>query len=505
MARRLGRQYIEGRYREVARTTDLIQARHFALGLFMMSGSPKLERRERALEAARRRLRRLEIETHRIKAELARLEAEYEDDVADQLSRTLRRRRTAPVTDRFDRAHAAGSDTARATAVSSSDSTAEPRGLLTRVPTPVRRGRGAGPAHVRLHSDGATSVAAAAAPEALTLAVGAQAVPVGTSASVRRAARRRNPSSRPLAASLVIHAIGLVLCTSFGFATLVQHNVPLFAGPPEPIDELPPELAEVEIPPTEFTDQDNQNVVSEVDEFNLADIASPEVESAQLGAGTQALGDLGQLDALPSDVGTLLAGAGAPGKGPHGVEPEEAVFFGARSQGNRFVFVVDNSSSMKGGRLDQAVAELRRTVDALTPRQAFFVIFVSDQTYPMFYPQPALDLVPATGPNRARLALWLPNAMLASGRNRELIKAMDLAASLRPDVVYLLWDGDLRYSDRVRAEVMLHLTQPNQWSFPIHTLGMGALSLDAEQNLAAIAAAHGGTFRRVDVTAPRGR
>jgi hypothetical protein len=58
----------------------------------MSSGSPKLARRERAIEAAHRRLRRLEIEAHRIKAELARLEANYEDDVADWLSRRVRRR-----------------------------------------------------------------------------------------------------------------------------------------------------------------------------------------------------------------------------------------------------------------------------------------------------------------------------------------------------------------------------------------------------------------------------
>jgi hypothetical protein len=78
---------------------------------------------------------------------------------------------------------------------------------------------------------------------------------------------------------------------------------------------------------------------------------------------------------------------------------------------------------------------------------------------------------------------------------------MDLAASLRPHAVYLLWDGDMRYSDRVRLEVMTHLTRPNQWNFPIHTLGMGITSLDAEQNLVAIAGAHGGTYRRIDLPA----
>jgi hypothetical protein len=213
------------------------------------------------------------------------------------------------------------------------------------------------------------------------------------------------------------------------------------------------------------------------------------------------LGDIGQLDTLPSDLGTLMAGAGDPGSGKPGGPLGDAVFFGARSKGDRFVFVVDNSSSMKGGRLEAATAELMKTVDDLSPRQSFYVIFVSDQAYPMFYPQQATDLLPATTQNKRQLAAWLPKAMLASGKNRELIKAMDLAASLKPHAVFLLWDGDMRYSEKVRLEVMTHLTRPNQWNFPIHTLGMGITTLDSEHNLTVIAQAHGGTYRRIDVPA----
>jgi hypothetical protein len=124
----------------------------------------------------------------------------------------------------------------------------------------------------------------------------------------------------------------------------------------------------------------------------------------------------------------------------------------------------------------------------------------------MFYPQRAPDLLPATAPNRKRLAEWLPNAILASGKNRELIKAIDMAAELQPHAVFLLWDGDLRYSDKVRSDVMTHLTRPNNgWTFTIHTLGMGVTSADSVQNLTAIALAHGGTFQRVDVPTARPR
>ena len=124
---------------------------------------------------------------------------------------------------------------------------------------------------------------------------------------------------------------------------------------------------------------------------------------------------------------------------------------------------------------------------------------------PMFYPRPELDLIPATPANVNRLTGWLPNAILASGKNRELIKAMDMAAALRPHAVYLLWDGDMRYSDSVRLDVMTHLTAPNKWNFTVHTLGMNITSLDSEQNLTAIAQAHGGLYRRIDLPNARPR
>jgi hypothetical protein len=291
----------------------------------------------------------------------------------------------------------------------------------------------------------------------------------------------------------------------FGFVTLAQQGPQLFASPAEIVDDAPAEFSEVKIESATLEDAQLQTVLSENDQFNLANDPLREFEPHEFGAGSQPLGNLGQLDALPSELGTLMAGAGSAGSGQPGGELGDAVFFGTRSQGDRFVFVVDNSSSMKGGRLEAAIAELVRSVDALSPRQAFYVIFVSDQTYPMFYPQPAAELLPATAPNKKRLAEWLPKAILASGKNRELIKAMDLAASLRPHAVYLLWDGDLRYSEKVRLDVMMHLTRPNQWNFQIHTLGMGVASLDAEQHLTAIAQAHGGAYRRVDVPTNRGR
>jgi hypothetical protein len=471
----------------------------------MATGSPDFERREQALKVVRRGLRRIEIETHRVKAHLARLEADLEDDVANWLSRTLRHDKPAPCETRNDLPAAAG-QAELSSSHSASNPSAAPPLLEQDAGLPIARISAAASSspNGQTKSNHVSASVETHQPGPQIIITGGSSPDGGTSASGARRRLYRRAAS-PIVCSLVIHATGLLLCLTFGFATLVQQSVPLLASPADVTEEAPAEISEVKIESAKFEDAELQNVVSESEAFNLADNLLRTSEPTQIGAGSRPLGDVGQLDALPSELGTLMAGAGSPGSGPPGGALGDAVFFGTRSQGNRIVYVVDNSSSMKGGRFEAAIAELVRSVEALSPRQAFYVVFVSDQTYPMFYPQPATDLLPATPANKKRLAEWLPKALLASGKNRELIKAMDLAASLRPDAVYLLWDGDMRYSERVRLEVMTHLTRPNQWTFPIHTLGMGITSLDAEYNLTTIAQAHGGTYRRVDVPATSGR
>jgi hypothetical protein len=457
----------------------------------MSIGSPKLARRDAAIEATRRRLRRLEIETHRIKAELARLEAEYEDDVADWLTRKLRRREPI-VSEHSGESHTASIDLAPNSAAGAT--------VWRFDGSPVtgvsERGSRSKSASTRKSHPGISPP-----PIIAGLPAGATSRDGGR----ERTAKTYRKAASPILFSVVVHLIILSFCLSVTIATIAQQEVELIASPTD-LNEDASEISEVEIKASDkFEDSELQNKLVESPDFNIADSLARELEPVELGAGAQNRGDIGQLDALPGDVGALMAGAGDPGAGKPGGPLGEAVFFGARSKGDRFVFVVDNSSSMKGGRLEAANAELLQAVHALSPRQSFYVIFVSDQTYPMFFPRQSPDMVPATPENKRRLAEWVPNAILASGNNRKLIEAMDMAATLRPQAVFLLWDGDMKYSDKVRIEVMTHLTRPNQWDFVIHTLGMGTLSLDSQQNLAAIAAAHGGVFQRVDVPPARAR
>jgi hypothetical protein len=306
----------------------------------------------------------------------------------------------------------------------------------------------------------------------------------------------------PAAWSLGVHAAVLVLCLSWTFPVLMNNDVPLLASS---IDVTVEPLAVAETPVEIVTQEEFalQDVPLEETALNLAESLTNDLVPLDDSSAAELAATLGQLDSLPSDLGTLMVGAGSGGEGQGGGlagggQLGTAMFFGTQSRGNRFVFLVDNSSSMKGGRLEAAIAELQRSVAAMTRRQSFYVIFVSDQTYPMFYPQPAPQLLPATEPNKRQLREWLTKVTLASGKNRELIKAMDMAAALRPEAVFFLWDGDLPH-EGVRRDVMEYLTRPNGWPFAVHTLGMGVDSIDAEQYLAAIALAHGGTYRRIPV------
>jgi hypothetical protein len=296
----------------------------------MSTGSPKLARRNEAIEAARRRLRRLEIETHRIKAELARLEAEYEDDVADRMTRRLRRR-TPSIAQPSDQSH----DTAVDLAPNSSG------------PTVLRFERGVPTVAGVCDSGPRTNSRRAAVADGPKPALPQINLDAASSSTRPPQATSYRKAASPLLVSGAAHIAVLLFCVTITVATIAQQEVELFASPVDLNEDVTP-ISEVEITDDKFDDPVLQNALAETPDFNIADNMANQFEPAQLGAGSQSLGDVGQLDALPSDLGTLMAGAGQPGAGKLGGEPGEAIFFGARSKGDRFVFVVDNSSSMKG-------------------------------------------------------------------------------------------------------------------------------------------------------------
>lgn len=453
-------------------------------------GQSTSRRREAAIRTARRRIQRLEIETHRIKAELARLEADNENDLADELTHDLR----------VGDATAAGKLTTESRRLAV-DRPNFHRGSTTGVAVSTRNRalsgvRGIDPAtHPRQPAVNRTS------PTIVVTASGT----TGDRGRPGRDSRRKGRAwlTPAWTLSLGLHIAVLLVGGLATYATLAENNLFLLASPHDFADETIDEFSEIEVETVVADELEPAETFADNPQFEIGESLLESLTPVWNDGGFDSADQAGLVGGLPSDVGTLLSGGG---KGePSAGQVGSASFFGTRSEGSRFVFVVDNSSSMKGGRLDAAVAELARCIEAMTRKQSFYVIFVSDQPYPMFYPAAERNLLSATAANKKRLGEWLGRVQLASGKNRELITAMDLAASLRPDAVFLLWDGDMRYSARVRRDVVQHLTGPELGNVKVHTLGMGVESLDSEHGLTAIAAAHGGTYRPIRVATPGDR
>ena len=380
-----------------------------------MSLSPsKSDQLEETLESTRRSVRKLEIEAYRIRHDLTRLEAEYAYGLAN-----------GEIDNRAPSTEQPG--------WRSNDDIAE-------------QTRQAEPNHAAWDELGVRTDAALHIAESITetAPVAAHLPPIDLSSPieiiadelgddesatsdndppqeaelVNRVPPPKRRTTRPMAASLGLHSVLLLSIMSLSVASIVHEDKSFTTyielGKNKPVEKTESldlgQIAQLE----ETIFDGGAGLPSEA---SLVSAAKPIIEDVtpvdfESVAGPLSIGDLGAFQPNPSDLGTVLAGnggAGADGEaapsgtgkgnqrrgaagggnggnrtGPVG----SAMFFGTKSKGDRFVFVVDNSSSMKNGKLDTARSELLKTVESLSPKQSFYVIFVSDQTYPMFMLNP---------------------------------------------------------------------------------------------------------------------
>jgi hypothetical protein len=327
-------------------------------------------------------------------------------------------------------------------------------------------------------------------------------ITVAPTQSPRNAVTRQRfswKSSPPLLWSTILHAIAIAVLMMCSFALTREASVFLTANAVHADESAIPELAEFVMKPIIPDEELTDDLPAEVSEFDNLDVFTEELSTPFTSDSESQFDTPAATDLLATDLGTLMAGmpsegegGGSAGGGHGGGAGTDATFFGAKSRGNRFVFVVDNSGSMVDGRMETTLMELQRSVEAMKDDQLFSIIFYSDQVYPMFYPESVMELVPATRENKQKVAKWLPTVeMCLGGRLRE---AMDLVQELDPQVVYLLSDGDIRSMPLIQ-----HLTEPNDWKFVIHTFGMTVRNPKHMANLSGIASSHGGQFVPVGI------
>ncbi len=287
--------------------------------------------------------------------------------------------------------------------------------------------------------------------------------------------------------SLLLHSMGVTVLV---VATLGPPPVPkslnLLATNEEPTEELQEmELEfEPEIEPEMEVEMETPDMLTE--SFELTALAadpammSEAVSVAELMpskpadfAGMDPNGLMADLDGLTNDVGKM------------------AKFFGTQAKGQRICFVVDNSASMTAGRMETALVELDKAIDSLSPKQKFYIVFYSDTAYPLFYPSPATEMVNANDKNKMLVRQWLSTIQMCwrtDGRD-----AITLALNMKPDLVYILGDG--AFTDKADVE----LANTPLKGIIIHTMGMQVQKKDRDK-FAAIAEAHGGTYKDVGIT-----
>jgi hypothetical protein len=98
------------------------------------------------------------------------------------------------------------------------------------------------------------------------------------------------------------------------------------------------------------------------------------------------------------------------------------------------VYVIDASGSMIGS-LPIVLTELKRSLETLSDRQSYAVIFFQDNK--AVVTPPAGRLQPASADARSRTNDWIRKQVVPRGRSNPL-EALRRALSLRPDVIFLL-------------------------------------------------------------------
>ena len=172
-------------------------------------------------------------------------------------------------------------------------------------------------------------------------------------------------------------------------------------------------------------------------------------------------------------------------------------FFGTRSYGSDFVFVIDCSSSMSVKyRWRRAVRELVATLDQLDSEQKFLVLLYNDKNYMMFGAPNSQRLIWATDENKRLIRNWLGEATPFSGTRPG--KSVRLALKKNPDAIYFLSDGELR--DNTMFDLR-HWNAPKEGpdglrrKIPIHTVLLG--SNFGLETMRTIAEENNGIFTKV--------
>lgn len=346
-------------------------------------------------------------------------------------------------------------------------------------------------------------VPAGIAEDSLPLVIAPSTIPTSWEAQARRAA----PPAISFFVSLAVHLV-LLLAAALIAAGVQTPSLTTLVVEGGMVDADQEELATLAAPVelvTSHAEDDASPAAFTVIEFDpgLVQEGAPAVALVDI-SDRKAVGLLGDIAGLADGAGAGLAndggGQGSDGEGDSADDGEGTEFFGVQGNGSKFVFVCDCSGSMSGLKWSELNRELSRCIGSLSAGKSFYVIFFDGEMHPMFEPlarEPAL--LDATTENIEKTRQWIAGKSL--GRNTSPCDSMKFAASLEPDAIFLLTDGEFSdYTAPYLRDFNKKRAAKGKPKVVVHTIGF--FSSKHQMVLERIAKDSGGTYRFVGGPAP---
>lgn len=286
--------------------------------------------------------------------------------------------------------------------------------------------------------------------------------------------------------SAIVHLLLLVILACFTLSSHRPGDQVAIAGSVAETDEISIESLEIETASMESQQSEPTPAMAEYEISDVGEITVPEVTSDAL-AAAPAIKDMLSTSSSSAAAQSLMSDS-----------QSTTQFCGVEGGGNHFVYLVDSSGSM-GDAFESARQELLRSIDALGPKQRFYVIFFDSESDYMRLASPNADETRsayATPQNKQALNSWAMSIQM--DRGRAPYDAIPFALKLRPDVIFLLSDGEFPQ----RIEELLKETNRIDNLFGddgpisiVHTIGYH--SREGETRMKRIAKQNGGQYRHV--------
>lgn len=285
--------------------------------------------------------------------------------------------------------------------------------------------------------------------------------------------------------SLILHAITLALLATLAYSPNGQSAIALVVSADASADDDSDSLSDITLTPMEFDVQELSSAAPPVDLNQVLETELPEDSLLEVSIEKS----LSQLSAHElfnpaSSEGAFEVLGGAAGKTKGSGEGDlegGARFFGIKSEGNEFVYIVDCSGSMSDEyRYRRAVVETERSLAMLKSHQKFLVVLYNHGIYPMLdTPLKRTRLISATEKHRKDVIEWM-SQQPPNGLTMPMV-AMLGSLELEPDAIFLLSDGEI--NDDTVGMLRRKNRKPSsaeKAQIPVNTVTLGTTGLGAD-------------------------